>query len=98
LNELFTAIHTVRVCLASFSFMLFLTAHFLRNIHIHDLTAHRAKAHRSVWTPVIVVEATTVVLHLPVLLRGLSINFRFLLFNGACIVILLFTSVSSGFA
>jgi len=78
--------------------MFFLTALFCRNIIIHHLTAGRAKAHRCVCAPVIVVAATTIVPHLLILLRGLSTSIRFLLFSGACNVILLVTFISSGLA
>ncbi len=40
--------------------------------------------------PVIEIEATAVAMHLPVLLRGLSANIRFLLFAGACIILVVF--------
>ncbi len=78
--------------------MFILTALFCRNIIVHHLTAGREKVHRYVCAPVMVVAATTVVLHLPVLLRGLSVNIRFLLFSGACVVLILVTFIPKGLA
>ena len=78
--------------------MFFLTAHFCRNILIHHLTAHTTKAHRCVWAPVMVVEATTIARQLLVILHGPSDSIRFLPFIGACVVILLVTIILRGLA